>query len=97
MHNDYPLVPEKLEIRHNMLSNYCSSVANKNDIKIGRVNKLVPNLDNKSKCVLHYRNLQLYLSLRMKLVSIHRVLKFRQSDSLKKYIAFKTNKRKKCC
>ena len=66
----------------------------KNDIKIGRVKKLVPNLDNKSKCVLHYRNLQLYLSLRMKLVSIRRVLKFKQYDWLKKYIDFKTDKRK---
>ena len=28
LHNDYPLAPEKLEISHNMLSNYCSSIAN---------------------------------------------------------------------
>ena len=29
LHNDYPLAPEKLEINHNMLSNYCSSIGNK--------------------------------------------------------------------
>ena len=29
----------------------------KYDIKIGSVNKLVPNLGNKSKYVLHYKNL----------------------------------------
>ena len=34
---------------------------NKYGIKIGEVNKLVPNLGNKSKYVVHYRNLQLYL------------------------------------
>ena len=28
LHNDYPLAPEKLEISHNMLSNYCSNIAN---------------------------------------------------------------------
>ena len=50
-----------------MLSKYCSDTANKHDITIGNVNKLVPNLGNKSKYVLHYRSLQLYLSLRMKL------------------------------
>ena len=32
LHNDYPLSPEKIEISHNMLSNYCSSIANKYDI-----------------------------------------------------------------
>ena len=28
LHNDYPLAPEKLEISHNMLSSYCSDIAN---------------------------------------------------------------------
>ena len=94
LHNDYPLAPEKLEISHNMLSKYCSSIENKHDIKIGSVNKLVPNLVNKSKYVLHYKNLQLCISLVMKLVSVHRILKFKQSDWLKKYIDFNADKRK---
>ena len=51
----------------------------KYDIKIGGVNKLVPNLGNKSKYVLHYKNLYLYLLLRMNLVKVHRILKFNQS------------------
>ena len=50
LHNDYPLAPEKLEITQNMLSKYCSDNANKYGIKIGGVNKLVPNLRNKKKC-----------------------------------------------
>ena len=63
LHNDYPLAPGKLEITHNMMSKYCSNIADEYEIKIGGVNRLVPNLGNKSKHVLHYRNLQLYLSL----------------------------------
>ena len=57
LHNDYPLASEKLEITQDMLSKYCSDVANKYGIKIGEVNKLVPNLRNKSKYVVPYRNI----------------------------------------
>ena len=37
--------------------------ADKYDIKVGDVKKLIPNLGNKTNYVVHYRNLQLYLSL----------------------------------
>ena len=94
MHNDYPLAPEKLEISQNMLSNYCNNIANNCNKKVVGVNKLIPNLGNKSKYVLHYRNLQLYLSLGMKLVNVNKILKLKQSDWLKKYIDFNTDKRK---
>ena len=68
----HPLAPEKLGISHNILSNYCGNIVNKYGIKIRGVNKLVPNLGNKSKYVLHYRNLQLHLSLRIKLADVHK-------------------------
>ena len=94
LHNDYPLALEKLKINQNMLSKYCSDIANKYGIKIDEVNKLVPNLGNKEQYVIHYRNLQLYLSLRMKLTKVHRILKFKQSNYFKKFVDFNTEKRK---
>ena len=71
MHNDYPLAPEKLVVSSDMLSKYCKEIADKYEIKVGDVKKLIPNLGNKTNYVVHYRNLQLYLSLGMKLTKIH--------------------------
>ena len=90
LQNDYPLAPEKLEISQSMFSKFFLNIANKYEIKIDGVNKLVPNLGNKSKYVVHYRNLQLYLSSGIKLTKFHRILKFKQTDSLN----FNTDKRK---
>ena len=94
LHNDYPLAPEKLAIPSDMLSKYCKEIADKYKIKVGDVKKLISNSGNKTKYVLHYRNLQLYLSLGMRLTKKHRILKFKQSDWMKKYIDFNTEKGK---
>ena len=55
--------------------------------------KLVPNLMNKSRYVLHYRNLQLYLSLGMKITKVHTVLQFNQSPWMQPYIQKNTQLR----
>ena len=56
-----------------MLSKYCKEIVDKYGIKVDDVKKLIPNLGNKTEYVLHYRNLQLYLSLGMKLTKIYSV------------------------
>ena len=76
------------------MSKYRSDIADKYGIKVGGVSKLVPNVRDKKKYVVHYRNLQLYLSLGMKLNKVHRILKFEQSNWLKEYIDFNTERKK---
>ena len=93
MYNDYPLAPEILAISDDMLSDYCKKLADEYEIKVGDVKKLIPNLGNKTNYVLHYRNIQLYLSLGVKLTKNHRALKFNQSNWIIKYIDFNTKKR----
>ena len=78
LHNDYSLAPEKLAVSSDMLSNYCKKIADKYEIKVGDVKQLIPNLGDKTNYVVHYRNLQLYFPLGMKLTKIHKVLKFKQ-------------------
>ena len=65
LNNIYPLAP--LSVSSNMLSKYSETIVDKNEIKIGDVKKLISNLGNKTNYAVHYRNLQLYLSLGMKL------------------------------
>ena len=92
-HNDYPLCPEKVEVKYGMLSKYCKDIVDRYDIKFGGVEKLIPNLFDKAKYVVHYKNLIYYLSLGIKLKTIHRILKFKQKNCLKGYTDFNTTKR----
>ena len=80
LHNDYPLTPDKIEIKREMLPEYQLKIVDLCYIPIGNVKKLVPNFFDKEMYVIHYENLQLYLRLELKLKKIYRVLKFNQSQ-----------------
>ena len=49
---------------------------------------------SKKNYVVHYRNLQYYLSQGLILKKVHRILEFKQRDWMKPYIDFNTQKRK---
>ena len=93
LHNDYHLAPEKRKVTKEILSPYCESIREKFNISIGQVHKLIPTLNNKEKYVLHFRNVQLYTDLGLKVKKVHRVLEFDQSPWLRKYIDFNIQER----
>ena len=93
-HNDYPLAPEKRVISYDMLPDYCRNIVDEYGIRVGDVKKLIPNLGDKTNFIVHYKNLQLYVSLGMKLTKIQKDLKFKQSNSTKIYIDFNTKTEK---
>ena len=67
---------KKIEVINDMLSKYCGEIADWYGIKVGGVKKLIRNLGDKFKYVVHYENLKYYLSLGIKLIKIHRILSF---------------------
>ena len=88
-----PIAPIKREVKYEELSEYQKSkVSEKDYIKS---EKLILDLHNKEKYVIHYKLLKRYIELGAKVTKIHRIISFEQSPWLKKYIDFNTNQRTK--
>ena len=62
-------------------------------LMIGKVEKLVSNLQNKTNYVIHHTTLKLYERLGLKITKIHRGIKFSESEWMKPYIKLNTNLR----
>ena len=88
-HNSYPLEPERMVAQKEWMSEYQHNL-----LGVGVAPTEVEKLD-KDRYVLHYRNLQLYMSLGMRLTKVHRALRFDQSPWMEPYIQMNTELRKK--
>ena len=88
-HEDYPLALESLVIDHSMYSSTQEAVFPESAPQ----RKLTPNLRDKVKYVVHYRNLKLYLQLGLVVTKVRRVLTFKRSSWLTTYIDFNTQQR----
>ena len=62
---------------------------------INKVEKLVPNLNDKTKYVLHHEDLKMYLKMGLELTKIHRGITFEESCFMKSYIDLNTDMRTK--
>ena len=92
-HNAYPLAPERMVVQREWMSDYQQDLLGAG-VAPTEVEKLVPNLRDKERYVLHYRSLQLYLSLGLRLKKVHRALRFEQSPWMEAYIRMNTDLRK---
>ena len=80
--------PKQLHENHNELPFLTERM------KIGRVEKLVPNLKDKNRYVVHIKALDQALKHGLKLKKVHRVIEFQQSKWMKAYIMLNTRLRK---
>ncbi len=64
-------------------------------INVNKIDKLIPNLNDKTNYVIHHETLKLYLSLGLKLKKIHRGITFDEEDFMKPYIKLNTDMRAK--
>lgn len=88
--NAYPLCPENISIKKSNLNEW-----QQKDYKESKIKKLCLTLENKKNYIVNYRYLKLALSLGYKLISLNRVLEYKQSNFLKEYIMLNTNLRTK--
>ena len=93
-HNDYPLAPEKKEIKPEQMSEYQRRLMADLDLTTPETKKLVLTLEDKEKYVVHYGNLQFYLRQGMRLKKVHRVIEFDQEPWMEPYIRMNTEFRK---
>ena len=84
------VIPENLHDLHNDYPLCPEKVKCKNGVE-----KLIPNLRDKKKYVLHYKNLIQCLDMGLKIKHIHRGIKFVESEWMKPYIDKNTNLRAK--
>jgi len=92
-HRYYPLAPEKIVVTEEMMSDYSKDIKKKLELSESKVEKLVPNLNDKVKYSVHYRNLKFYIQQGLVLTKIHSCIKFNQKPWMKDYIDTNTKKR----
>lgn len=93
-HSNLPLAPEVLQIEYDNLSPYAKNAVLLTDGKQRYQDvKLMSTFHDRKNYVTHIKNLQLYLSLGMKLKKIHRILEFKQKKLIAPYIEKTTKER----
>ena len=87
---NFPFCPYQTKADPNLFSGYMNNI---NQPNYKPTSKLMCDVTNKSKYMIHYRMFKFYLNQGMKVTKIHTIYKFKQSPWLGKYIDHNTQKR----
>ena len=98
LHSDYPLAPENINVSADMVSDFSKNIYKHyhegKEVTDEKTKKLVLSVRDKTRYVVHIRNLKYYLQQGLRLTKVHRCLKFVQGRWLEPWINFNTEKRK---
>ena len=87
---NFPFCPYQTKADPDLVSSYMNNV---NQPNYKPTQKLMCDVTNKSKYMIHYRMFKFYLNQGMKVTKIHTIYRFKQSPWLGKYIDHNTQKR----
>ena len=87
---NFPFCPYQTKADADLFSAYMNNV---NQPNYKPTSKLICDVTNKSKYMIHYRMFKFYLNQGMKVTKIHTIYRFKQSPWLAKYIDHNTQKR----
>jgi len=95
-HDNFPLAPENIQIEYQNLSPYAKrSLFRTTQQKKFSDIKLSATFHERKNYIVHFKNLQLYLSLGLELRHVHRVLQFNQKKFIAPFIERCTTARQK--
>ena len=89
---DFPLCPEKRNVKISEFSKFQKECPG-HPKYTSPIQKIILDVNNKLHYVTHYRNLKFYLKMGLHVMTINRVISFRQKPWLAGYITFNQNKR----
>ena len=97
MYPEIMIIPEIITAREDILSNLQKDIFKQyydKEASDEKINKFILNVMDKKRYILHIFALKFYLEHGLKLKKVHRTINFNQSNFLKPYIEFNTEKRK---
>ena len=100
LHNDYPCARERMVVQDDMLSQHSRALRARlgmttpqRQVPSCTIEKLICSLGSRTRYPVHFRTLQLYMSLGLVVTKVHRVLSFRQHAWMKDYVDYNTTER----